>query len=402
MRLLISAGGTGGHVYPALAVVEQLRTNALTDALAPANSDKRVGDREKRELLPPRSSLPSPQLLWLGSRTGVESSLVCNAGIPFRSIESGALRGRNPVTAIRSLARNLKGILQSLQILEEFDPQVCLATGGYVCAPVSIACQMRGVPLLIYLPDMTPGLAVRWLSRLAQRVAVSFPEVAGFFGRKAVDTGYPVRAEVMSAVRDRDAAREILARKLEIERPDAPLLLVFGGSQGARSINRAIWKAAPALLPFCQILHVIGTRDWPLLKLEGPDLSANGLVSRYHPVAYLHEEMPWALAGADLVVARAGASVLAEFPLARLPSVLVPLPIAGSHQMPNAQKLAQSGGAIIVEDRELAEGLEPTVAGLLADERRRLAMGAAVGALARPQAADNIVRELHWLAARGG
>ncbi len=285
--------------------------------------------------------------------------------------------------------------------MEEFRPQACLATGGYVCAPVAIACQLRDVPLLIYLPDMTPGLAVRWLSRLAQRVAVSFPEVAGFFGQKAVDTGYPVRAEVMSAIRDKDAAREILARKLGMEKSDAPLLLVFGGSQGARSINRAIWKGAPVLLPSCQILHVIGTRDWPLLEQEGPELPGYGLASRYHPVAYLHEEMAWALAAADLAVARAGASVLAEFPLARLPSLLAPLPIAASHQMRNAQKLAQSGGAMIVEDRQLAERLEPTLAALLADEPRRLAMAAAVGTLARPQAADNIARELQSLAASG-
>ena len=303
--------------------------------------------------------------------------------------------------AMRSLAQILKGIRQSLQILEKFRPQACLATGGYVCAPVAIACRMRRVPVLIYLPDMTPGLAVRWLSHLAQRVAVSFPEVAGFFGQKAVDTGYPVRTEILAATASRDAAREILAQKLGIENLGLPLLLVFGGSQGARSINQAVWKAAPALLPACQLLHVIGTRDWPLLEQEGPDLSQNTLADRYHPVTYLHEEMAWALAAADLVVARAGASVLAEFPLARLPSVLVPLPIAGSHQVRNAEKLAQSGGALVIEDGQLAERLETNVAALLADEPRRLAMGAAVGALARPQAADNIARELHWLMARG-
>ena len=304
--------------------------------------------------------------------------------------------------ALRSLARILTGIGQSLQVLENFRPQACFATGGYVCAPVAVACRMRRVPILIYLPDMTPGLAVRWLSRLAQRVAVSFPEVASFFGQKAVVTGYPVRAEFLAATEDRNAARQVLARKLGIENLGLPLLLVFGGSQGARSINRAVWKAAPALLPACQILHVIGTRDWPLLRQEGPALSDNPLARRYHPVAYLHEEMAWALAAADLAVARAGASVLAEFPLARLPSVLAPLPIAGSHQARNAEKLAQSGGAIIVEDRRLAEELGPTVAALLADEPRRLSMGAAVNALARPQAADHIARELQWLAASAG
>ena len=269
-------------------------------------------------------------------------------------------------------------------------------------APVAIACRMRSVPVMIYLPDMTPGLAVRWLSRLAQRVAVSFPEVAGFFGQKAVVTGYPVRAALLQAIENRQTARHQLTQKLGLDLEDRlPLLLVFGGSQGARSINQAVWQAAPTLLPACQILHVIGTRDWPLLEQEGPALWDCPLAYRYHPVPYLHEEMAWALASADLAVARAGASVLAEFPLARLPSVLAPLPGAGSHQFPNAQKLAESGGTIIIEDGQLAERLESTIATLLADESRRLAMGAAVGALARPQAADNIVRELQRLVAHG-
>ena len=111
-------------------------------------------------------------------------------------------------------------------------------------APVAIACRMRSVPVMIYLPDMTPGLAVRWLSRLAQRVAVSFPEVAGFFGQKAVVTGYPVRADLLKATEDRQTARQRLAHKLGLDLEDRlPLLLVFGGSQGARTINRAVWQA---------------------------------------------------------------------------------------------------------------------------------------------------------------
>ena len=163
-----------------------------------------------------------------------------------------------------------------------------------------------------------------------------------------------------------------MTRKLGLEWRKECLWCVFGGSQGARSINRAVWQAAPGLLPACQILHVVGTRDWPLLEQEGPDLPYTLLADRYHPVAYLHEEMAWALASADLAVARAGASVLAEFPLARLPSILAPLPGAGSHQAPNAQKLADSGGAVIVEDGQLAERLEPTIAALLSDGSRRL------------------------------
>lgn len=294
----------------------------------------------------------------------------------------------------------LTGVWQSLQLINRLRPQACFVTGGYVCVPVTVACWIRGVPVLIYLPDMTPGLAVRCLSQLAQRVAVSFPEVADFFGKKAVVTGYPVREDLLQAIVDKTKARQVLAQKLGIrwvqstsDGSELPLVLVFGGSQGARSINRAIWNAAPSLLPICQILHIIGTRDWFLLEEEGPNLP-EPLARRYHPVTYLHDEMAWALASADLAVARAGASVLAEFPIAHLPSVLVPLPIANSHQMQNVQKLVNQNGAVVIEDDHLADQLEPTVLALLTDENRRLAMGAAVGTLARPQAAQNIAQQL--------
>lgn len=332
----------------------------------------------------------------------MERSLVEAAGAPFRAIQTGQLRGKNPLTAGVNLGKMAVGVRQALAVLDDFRPQVCLVTGGYVCTPVAIACRLRGVPLAVYLPDMTPGLAVKWLSKLAQRVAVSFPETARYFGGKAVVTGYPVRRTLLQAVQDRAWARTQLAAALGADLPlveegDLPLLLVFGGSQGARSINRAIWAALSTLLPACHILHIVGKRDWPLLQEERPDLPVD-LARRYHPVDYLDREMAWALAGADLVVARAGASTLAEFPVARLPAVLVPLPISGGHQTPNARKLADAGGAAIVWDHELGERLAPVVLELLADEKRRLKMGAAMAALARPQAAGNIARMLAEMA----
>ena len=172
-----------------------------------------------------------------------------------------------------------------------------------------------------------------------------------------------------------------------------PVLLVFGGSQGSRSINQAIWSALPALLPQAHIAHVVGVRDWPLLAEHQPVLPES-LSKRYHPVNYLYDEMALALAAADLAVARAGASTLAEFPIARLPSVLVPLPISGGHQFPNARKLADAGGAVIIRDEELSEKLLPTLNALLTDENRRLRMGADAAKLACPQAGLNIARAI--------
>ncbi len=340
-------------------------------------------------------------ILWAGSPDGVESRLVTQAGLPFRAISTGKLRGANPLTAAVNAGKMGVGVRQASALLEEFRPHVCLVTGGYACTPVAIACRLRRVPILIYLPDMAPGLAVRSLSRLAQRVAVSFPEVTQHFGSKAVVTGYPVRAELLQAVQDRAAARERLFQALEwAPQPDEerlPLLLVFGGSQGARSINKAIWANLPSLLPHAQILHVIGARDWGMQGDHMPQLPP-ALARRYHPVAYLHQEMPWALAVADLVVARAGASTLGEFPVAHLPAVLAPLPISGGHQWPNARKLAEQGGAAIVPDSELAQKLSSTVLELLRDDERRLRMGAAMASLARPNAALAIARELVDLA----
>ncbi len=368
----------------------------------------------------------------------------------------------------------LAGLRQSLQILRDFQPNVCFVTGGYVCAPIVAACRLRGVPVLIYLPDMRPGWAIRALSKLAQRVAISFPGAAGYFGGfapegKAVVTGYPVRQELVELADDRAGARRELAQRLgipaldstsallacedmpnnteasvalssgvagaagrfpvfsstlstssppsprpllssssakESEReqlgkgeavPDLPLVLIWGGSSGARSINRATWSALSRLLPSAHLLHIVGTRDWALheeavaepelaLVLDGP------LGAHYHPVPYLHDEMMLALAAADVSVARAGASTLGEFPVAGLPSILVPLDAV--HQRENAEALAEHDAAIIVEDAALEQQLAPTLLSLLADEARLTAMREQLAALAEPDAAHHIAREL--------
>lgn len=331
----------------------------------------------------------------MGSPQGVERSLVEAMGVPFAPIQTGQVRGKNPLTAIVNVGKMAMGLRQSLAILNDFRPDVCFVTGGYVCTPMAIACRLRRIPVLIYLPDLTPGLAIRMLGVIAQRVAVSFPETAAHFGAKSVVTGYPVRPSLLEAVQDRAAARVRLGRALGIDwgEDQLPILLVFGGSQGSRSINTAVWSALSALLPLAHIVHVVGVRDWPLLAEHQPEVPA-ALARRYHPVDYLHDEMSLALAAADLALARAGASTLAEFPIAHLPSVLVPLPISGGHQFPNAQKLADSGGALIIRDEELSARLTPALSSLLRDESRRLEMGAAVASLACPQAGMNIARVL--------
>ena len=349
----------------------------------------------------------------------MEKSLVEHAGIPYQGISTGQLRGKTPLTVTRNAGKMIAGLRESVAILRAFQPDVCLATGGYVCAPVVIACRWLQIPVLIYLPDMVPGWAIRTLSRLAQRVAVSYAEASSYFGGeapagKAVVTGYPVRQELvdlvggdtLAAVRhaeQRATARCLLAERLKrplcTDEAQIPLVLVWGGSQGSRNINEALWATLPQVLPHAQVLHVVGERDWPQWqsKLHAADAAPTGtLWQRYHPVAYLHDEMALALTAADLTVARAGASTLGEFPVARLPAILVPHP--GVNQLQNAEYLVKHGGARLIDDQTLGQQLAPTLLELIQDQARRRTMEEALAQLAKPHAARAIAEQLFILA----
>jgi UDP-N-acetylglucosamine--N-acetylmuramyl-(pentapeptide) pyrophosphoryl-undecaprenol N-acetylglucosamine transferase len=348
------------------------------------------------------------QLLWAGTIGGMEQALVERAGIAFAGISSGQLRITNPLKIIGSLGKMSAGLQQSLALVDEFRPDVCFVTGGYVCGPVAVACSLRKIPILIYLPDVTPGFAIRTLSKLAQRVAVTLPEVAQHFGGeipqgKAVVTGYPVRRELVEAAQDRLLARRKLAEALQWTQggdSELPLMLVWGGSQGARAINSATWASVAKMLTQAVVLHVVGERDWPLHQqwVQANPLPVE-LLERYHAVAYLHATMPLALAAADLTVARAGASTLGEFPIARLPAVLVPY--SGVNQIDNAQALTRRGAAMIVNDEELEAKLASTVLDLLAKPAQLKAMSEAMAGLARPHAAEAIATEIVRLAQEG-
>lgn len=325
----------------------------------------------------------------------MEEELAARAGVPFRAIESGQVRGMAPWVAATSLLRAGRGVRQAGRLMAEFRPDVVFVTGGFVAGPVALAAWRAGVPVFIYLPDMEPGLAVQRMSRFARRVGVTFAEVARWFPGKAVVTGYPVRQEILALAGQRPQARQRLGLA-----GDLPVLLVFGGSRGARSINQALAGALPALLAHCQVVHISGTLDWPAVETQADTLPA-GLRPRYHAYPYLHDEMPLALAAADLVVARAGASTLGEFPAAGLPSILAPYPYSGQHQDANADALARRGAAIKLPDAQLGARLAPTVLHLLQHPDELAAMSRAARALAQPGAAAAIAQELGRLAQRG-
>jgi len=330
--------------------------------------------------------------LYLGSRDSVEERLAARAGVAFQAIDTGQLRGRGPWTVAKNLWLMRRGLTRSARLVRSFVPDVVFVTGGYVCAPVVVASRRLGHPVLIYLPDLTPGLAVRLLSRMANQVAVTYPETTPFFPGKAIVTGYPIRAALQ-----RLSGRRVEARRALDLDPELKTLLVFGGSHGARSLNRALTGSLEAILPACQVIHISGQLDWPWVQEEQSRLP-DALRVRYRPCAYLHDEMALALAAADLVVSRSGAATLGEYPALGLPSLLVPYPHAGRHQEANALYLSSRGAAQVMDDEALETDLLTSVLSLLGDDEKLRQMRERALALAQPAAAQRIGDALAALA----
>jgi len=331
-------------------------------------------------------------LLWVGSRGGIEAKMVMGAGVEFVALAAGGVRGMGPWTALRNGAQIVGSSAEAHRILRSFRPDVVLVTGGYACVPVTLAAWAKRVPVLVYLPDVVPGLAIRFLSRLATSVAVTSEDsVRHLPRRKVVVTGYPVRPGFLTT--DRAQARRLFSLD-----PSIPTLLVFGGSRGARSINQALVYGLPELLPTCQVIHVSGDLDAPWVE-EATQSLPRDLRQRYQHHAYL-AEMPAALVAADLAVARAGAATMGEFPAASLPSIMIPYPHSGQHQAHNARYMERHGAARVLEDNELQDKLVPAIQALLADQHALSEMRASAKALARPNAAADIAQQARLLARR--
>ncbi len=330
---------------------------------------------------------PDLETLWVGGAGGMEADLVGRARVPFESIPAAGLHG----VGLRALPGNLwqlgRGFAAARRILRRFRPQALFFTGGYVAVPVALAARtLRPRPrLVLYVPDIEPGLALKALARFADHIALTVEDSRKFFPPRipATVTGYPIRPELTRWERPEARARFHLQE-------DIPALLVFGGSLGARSINRAVVRHLPALLKEMQIIHVTGQRDWEEVQqaTQGLPLASLG---RYHLHAYLHgEEMGAALAAADLVLSRAGASSIGEFPAFGLPAVLVPYPHAWRYQQVNASYLEQRGAALILPDAALENDLPSTLLPLARAPEKLAAMRRAMQNLATPQAAEHI------------
>jgi UDP-N-acetylglucosamine--N-acetylmuramyl-(pentapeptide) pyrophosphoryl-undecaprenol N-acetylglucosamine transferase len=344
-RVLIAAGGTAGHVVPALAVADELRSRGA-------------------------------DVVWLGGERS-EADLVPAAGYPLHQIAVKGLSRSNPLAAARAAALAGRASAHAARVLRAERPDAVFGGGGYVAGPAGVAAVLRRVPLVLSEADSVLGLTNRLLARFAKRVCLAFP-IPGRDGPRYRVTGRPVPPPAT----DRAAARADFGVG-----EDEELVLVFGGSLGARSINMAAVEAF-AGAPF-HVLHVSGQRDHA-------ELLAGGLPRDYDLRAYLPlVDFADALAAADLVVARSGGSVFEIAAHAR-PAVLIPYPhAAGDHQNANARWMADAGAAVVIPDPELtAARLGGEVAALLSDRRRLAGMASAAAALARPDAARDIAREL--------
>jgi len=354
MRLLIAGGGTGGHIYPALAVARSLRARA-----------------------------GAPELGWLGGHRGLERSIVPAAGIGLTRLLLRSLRsaGRDVHLVLDPIRLGLS-IPQALVLLLLRRPAAIFTTGGYVAIPTLLAATVLRIPSVLWEGNVVPGRSVRFIAGRATVVAVSHPETAAALAHpRAYVTGTPIRP--IGGV-DVDEARERFGG-----RPGERILLVFGGSQAVRRINDAVLGALPRLVDRVRVVHVTGDDGY------GPALAARerlpeALRDRYRPYPFLHDDMTAALAAADLAVGRAGASTLAEAAAFALPTAIVPYPHASGHQRRNAETFAAAGAAVLVEDEAMTSDRLVEVASLLADPARHAVMSAAARDLARPAAADAV------------
>jgi UDP-N-acetylglucosamine--N-acetylmuramyl-(pentapeptide) pyrophosphoryl-undecaprenol N-acetylglucosamine transferase len=349
--VVIAAGGTAGHVVPALAVAAALRGRG-------AEVDFVGGERAEAELVP-------------------------QAGYELHRLAVAGVDRRNPLRAARALGLAVRATAQARRLLGRLRPDAVLGGGGYVAAPVGLAARSRGIPLFLSEADSHLGIANRLLAPFARRVFLAFP-LAGRDQRRYLVTGRPVPPGTGTA--DRDAARARFGIT-----SDERCLLVFGGSLGARSLNLAAVEGLARADAPCAVLHTSGTRDYEELRER---LAALGDPPHYRLHAYA-TPFTDCLAAADIAAARAGGSVF-ELAAAGLPSILVPYPHAtADHQAKNARWMADAGAAAVVSDAEVdGPRLRVEVERLLSDPERMAAMSAAARALARPEAAERVADEI--------
>jgi len=333
------------------------------------------------------------QTLWVGRSGGMEAELVTKAGIDFKAIPSAGVHGVGLRRLPGNVVQILRGMISAHNVLQQFEPDVLFFTGGYVAVPMAVA-GFR-IPTVLYIPDIEPGLALKFLAKYADRIALTAEESKHYFSRRKemVITGYPVRKELSSWSLE-DAYRFFGFS------PEFPSLLVTGGSLGSLTINKALVDVLPDLLQEMQIVHITGQLTWPQFAEVKANLPTT-LTSRYQSYPYLHNEMGAAFRIADLVLSRAGASSIGEYPHFGIPAILVPYPHAWRYQKVNADYLTRNSAAIVLNDVDLPSKLFSTVTSIIREPERLQEMKTAMKRLECRNAAEAIANQISKAAALG-
>ena len=359
LSVLIAGGGTGGHLYPGIAVA--------------------------REIL---ARVQDAKVTFVGTAAGLEARVIPREGFRLELIRSAGLKGKSIVALARGLSLLPLGMIDAARVLGATHPSVVIGVGGYSSGPVVMLAALRGIPTLLMEQNAMPGATNRSLARFVRAAAVTYEQAVPFFGSKAFVAGNPVRPEFFETQGAYDE---------HSQPPGAARILVFGGSQGAHAINMAMVEAAARLAtaaPRLAITHQTGERDVEMVR-DG--YRRAGLEARVEPFLFA---MDREMKSADLVICRAGATTLAELTAAGRPSILIPLPTAtDDHQRKNAEALASKSAARMIDQRELTgERLAAEILALAGDERGRLEMSSRARGMARPDAARVIVDKVLELA----
>jgi UDP-N-acetylglucosamine--N-acetylmuramyl-(pentapeptide) pyrophosphoryl-undecaprenol N-acetylglucosamine transferase len=349
MRVILAGGGTGGHVIPALAIARELQRHYAADCC------------------------------FIGTSRGIETRLVPAAGFPLHRIQVGTLNQVSLATRVKTLLGLPFAVWSSLRIVGEFRPDVMIGVGGYASGPAMLAAALRRVPTVAFEPNVVPGFANRMVAPFVSAAAVHFEDTRKYF-RNCHVTGVPVREDFFQLPQREPAS--------------PPTLLVFGGSQGAGALNRAMCDGVARLcerLPGIHVLHQTGERGYDATIAAYEKLGVPVEVSKFEVVKFM-DNMPAMFARADLIVCRAGASTVAEIAAAGKPAVFVPFPkAADDHQRRNAEAMQNAGAAVMIEERDLtAEKLADTVTALLSDPVKLRAMSTGARGMAHPNATHDI------------
>ena len=355
MKIIVSGGGTGGHIYPALTLIDAIKNKK-----------------------------PDAEFLYVGTEKGLEADIVPKAGINFTALKlEGGLERRFTLENISRVADAIWSIKRASDIVKNFKPDAVVGTGGYVCGPILLAASLMKVPTLIQEQNAVAGVTNKILSKFVKKIAVGTKDaLKNFPADKTIYTGNPIRKEVLAAKKS-DGLKEFNFTD------DKPIVLISGGSRGARSINNAmidVLKSA-AQKNSAQFLHVTGKGEFDSVMKKLSDVDAPNI--RIMPYLY---NMPTAMAMADLAIFRAGATGLAELTARGIPAILIPYPYAAeNHQEFNARSLVEAGAARMILNKDLtAELLEKNLDELLSSPEKSKSMAAASLSLGKPNATDEI------------